>query len=297
MPPTSLLSVPALRSLVLVAALAVGLVAAMAALPLVVHLETGAWLAASAASAAMVRWTAALASRRPGDRTGAFARCLAWGLAMGVLNVGVAFCAAAMVGPDPSLRSLVLAPFAMLVGAPSGLILGAAFGAALSIPVGVLLLAWRRGTPHATDEATAVVGVWAAGLVLALALVPEPVSAPPFSPWSSAEHPALDPLQRGWLRGASLIIGLGGLGLAALALGRIAQRRRFVQEVADGRRPGWRIDLPASPIGMVALPSLGGRPDEHGQALLRVELAGEGVYRRAEASWPVALVPSRWVSK
>lgn len=297
MPPAPLLPAPILRSIMLLATALVGLVAAMTALPYVVRLETSAWLSASVATALMVRWTASLASRRPGDGSAAVARCIGWGMVMGVLDVGVAFCAAAATGPSMGPRSLVLAPLAMMVGVPAGMGLGVVFGVGLSVPVAALLIAWHWRTPDATDGAAAAIGVWVAGMVAVLAWLPVPSLSPAFSLWPHGDVPPLDPLQQIWLRGVALVIGLGGIGLAVLAGDRALQRRRFVRSAARGGRPGWRVEAVGQPGLGLALPRLGGRPEDCGHALVRVEQPGEGAYRRAEVSWPFALVPSRWLGR
>lgn len=295
MPPKPLLSPCGLRSIALMAALLVGLTSAMVALSYVVRLDIAAWLAASAATAAMVRWTASVATRQPGDATDAIARCLAWGLAMGVLNVGVAFCAAMVMSPSFEPRSLVLAPLAMLVGAPAGMGLGVVFGAGLIVPVAAVLVASRRGTPAAFDGASAVVGLWVTAMVAFVAMVPEPgATAPMFGMWPHEVPRALDPMQQIWVRGICLVAGLGGISLTMLALDRAAARRRFVRDVARGRVPGWQVT--AASCGAL-LPCLGPTPERCDLELHRVEEPGEGAYRRAETSWPVARVPAGWVGR
>ncbi|MCA9654407.1 MAG: hypothetical protein KC501_31100 [Myxococcales bacterium] len=290
MPPQPLLSSRGLRSLVLLAALLAGLASAMLSLTFVVHLELAPWLAASLVTAVMVRWTAAIATRRPADPSDAGLRCVGWGVFMGVLNVGAAFLAAVVVDSDAGLRGLVLAPLAMLVGAPAGALLGALIGGVLIVPVTALMIAWHRQTPAALDGAAAAVGVWVAVVGVAV-LLPEPSHHGYFAMWPPSSSHVSHAMHEVWIRGVGLVVALGGLALAVLALDRGAARRRFVREVAEGRWPRWRIEPAAGPCG----PCLGATPEACGHALHRVERPGDGAYRAAETSWPVAQVPSRWL--
>jgi len=292
MPPAPLVALSALRSFILNAACVAGLVMGMGSLPAVVRLEVSAWLAASIATALMVRWTAALATRTFIHASESLGRTVGWGAALGLLNVPVSFLAAAAITPDQP-QSMLLVPLATVMGAPYGIALGLAFGFVLSIPVGAMMATSQHPSAAASDRTVFIVGLWIAALAIASAFV-APHTHSNFSLWGNPNpYPPIRLL--GFL---GIGIAVGGLALATLAAHRWLTRRRFVIEVAHGRRPGWiLVQGPAPTERFDTLPTLGGTRAACSHILHRCDMVGgHTTYRATTTSWPVAWVPTVWLS-
>lgn len=290
MPPAPLIAPSAHRPLVLHAATAAGLLMAMAALAHLIGVRTAPWLAASIATALMVRLTVAMVTRAglsPDRRIGP---TLGWSMAMGVANTPVAFVAASIVtNAEPSM--IPMAFVATVMGAHLGLGLGLMFGLLLCVPVAMLMRTRRHPSADASDTLLLGVGVWLAAVALLSGLIGPPVVDPLFPmgkygvPFRSPVLPML----------VSISTGLGSL-LALAAGWRRAARRRWVAAVARGELDRWRItEAPALRQGLDALPGLGGSPPDCDHLLCRSEDPGQGAYRRAETGWPVAWVPRSWI--
>lgn len=196
----------------------------------------------------------------------------------GVLNVplAVVLVAASSWGELARLgpAAFVVVPAGLLVAAvvasPLGVVLGFAFGVAFAPLVAVVRddLAYRDlGAPARTAIAS---GIW----LLAIAALAALAAA-----WDAE-----------WATLSALACGALGAGLTIAGTIARARRRRRLARIARGEVPGWAIvmrevvqveeDLPLYDRGV-----LGDR------VMVRVEEAGVGAYRSAEAHVPIAAVP------
>lgn len=95
----------------------------------------------------------------------------------------------------------------------------------------------------------------------------------------------------GYLVSVALLVAAAGAHRLGLGLGARRRRSRWLAEVADGRRPGWRL-VPRSalpPEQTAALPSvMRARP----AASVLLETSGAGPYREGLGGVPRALVPA-----
>lgn len=292
MPPAPLVTPSTLRPIVLHIVFAAGLVMGLSVLGWVIGPDTLAWLAASVATACMVRATAALGTRSRVDPSRGCTHTLGWSLVMGIVNTSAAFLAVCLVTkPLLVVASIPIAGVAMIIGAPLGMTLGMSFGVVLCIPVALLMRARQHPSDDATDVTLLGVGLWLAAVALLCGSTGSAHVRPIYHFWSSPGSGPLPVLTTT----ASLCIALGSL-LALAATSRMAARRRWLAAVTRGEIAGWRVAPPVDPRDeSVALPCLGGSPTDCDHLLYRYEDPGQGAYRHAETRWPVAWVPRSWV--
>lgn len=293
MSPDPLIPLSSLRSILDLVVAAAAPVMGMAAIPWVVRLETGPWLAASLATAGMCGLTVRLAARFPASSGGGLGRTLGWALLFGLANVPVSFLAASSVH-EPDLAVVPLAMLATIVGAPFGLGLGLLFGLVLSVPVAAFVRAWQRPSPDATDFVLVVCGVWLMLAVGVAALLQTPINPPEVVLWQVE----VDPAQAWMLQAIAWLLGVVGAALAIVAGVRQLARRRFIARVARGLEPTWRLGEAPHPCAeLERLPCLGQIVEGCDHVLLRREHAGESAYRSATSEWPVAWVPRAWLGR
>ncbi len=273
------------------AATALGLVMGLAALRLAFGLEGLSLAVCGTTTALMVRLTMSLATRNLPNQAIGTRRLLSWATAMGVLNVPACTLALSCVGgPGPGLRDPAIVLAATVFGSPWGGGLGLLFGMVLSMLV--LALEHTRGlpSPAAVDRSVALIGGWVAIVCTSTLVVGVGLEKAATIAMFHRATPMLLPL-------AGSFAACGVL-LTAAALQRYFSRRRWVNAVAKGTIPGWR--LIAAPTGAAVhakLPWLDAHQDTDGTyLLLRQQTSGEGAYRRALTEWPVARVPARWVT-
>lgn len=229
MPTDPLLPVAILRKCMPLVGGAAGLVFGMVALPSVLRLPNGQWLAAALATAVMCGWTVHLAMCRP-ERAG-LRRTLLLAAAFGIANVAVAFFAATVVGGEGG-RAIPMAAIAAVIGAPIGATLGLVFGLAVSVPVARFVDALREPTPDRLDRCVIVAGMWLAHAVAILVVV-DPMAVW-WHGWAALE-PGAEPLQPRVTRGLAAVLGATGLAFAIAAAWRSAARRRLASARTLGR--------------------------------------------------------------
>lgn len=248
------------------------------------------WLAASIATALMVRAAVSLATRRIGEPDTSSAPTMIWCLVMGALNVPVAFLAAIMA-TAPSTGAPLIAMVATIVGAPLGLILGLVFGAVFSTPTTRLAHALLHPSDDGNDALLVRVGLWLVVVALLSLVVFQPVDNPFYPLWPTHSRP--QPML--FYVVCCGQIGLGAI-MAGLAIWRRKDRLRWIVAVARGETAQWHLEPLTGEPGLEALPILGATTSECGHVLLRTEDPGQGSYRHAQTRWPVARVPSAWVA-
>jgi hypothetical protein len=157
-------------------------------------------------------------------------------------------------------------PFGLLGVLPVWL----AFAAALIVPVWPSV---EAGSQEDADRAMIVAALWVALPTIVTNVI-----------GAAYMHTFGSPLL------AVLNIGLP-LALAIVGGVRISSRRRWVEAVASGAHPGWRIiDAPAGRAALPALVRVG--KEEPGSLLVRVHAAGQP-FREAERLEEVAIVRGR----
>lgn len=197
---------------------AAGLLFGMVALPWMLRLSTGQWLAAALATAVMCASAVARAMGRP-ERAGLL-RTLLVAVGFGLLNAPVAFLATSVAGGE-IVNAIPMAATAAVVGAPFGAALGLGFGLAVSEPVRRFVVVLRAPTPDGLDRCVAVAGLW---LALAAALL---VAVDPREGWRhgwAALSPGIEPLQVLVTQGLAVALGVSGLALAMAAVRRRMNR-------------------------------------------------------------------------
>lgn len=288
MPPAPLVSRSALRPLVLHACTLAGLVMGMTAMGQLIGNQPAPWLAASIATAVMVRAAVSLATRRTREPDTSSAPIMTWCLVMGALNVPVAFLAAIMV-TTPSTAAPLVAMVATIVGAPLGLLLGLLFGAVLSTPATRLAHAVLYPSDDGSDALLVRVGLWLMAVALLSLVVFQPTNEPFYPLWLSESRP--QPMLFYVLCWGQ--VGLGAV-MAGLATLQRRNRRQWIEAVARGESTRWCLGELTNEPGLGSLPMLGGTASECGHVLLRREDLGPHGYRHAQTQRPVARVPSAW---
>lgn len=228
-------------------------------------------LASTAVLAAHVAWHA-IRSDRP------VAAAIGRAMVAGVLNVPLAVAMVAMTSfgelVEMGSTAFVLVPaglvIATVVASPLGGALGLLFGVAFAPLVTVVRddLAYRDlGAPARTATAS---GIW----LLALAALAAIAAA-----WDAD-----------WAIASALVCGTLGAGLTFAGTIARARRRRRLARIERGEVPGWAIVLREVVHVEEELP-LYDRGVLGDRVMVRVEEAGEGAYRSAEAHVPIAAVP------
>lgn len=290
MPPAPIVASTSLRRLYINVATVVGFLMALGAMSLLLRMTLAPWIAASAGTAVMVRWTVAWVTEAPSPGGQIFGRTIGIATFMGILNVGVAFCLAALAGIGPPL-DFSLAPLIMVVGSPAGLGFGCAFGMWLCIPTAALTTATTRPSPSATDLSVVVLGLWAL-CTAALSLVPVPGAHTIYEirmgPPSSVYRPVL-------LTSVAVVATLGAT-LAVFAARRWHARISFVRQAAQGEHEGFSTAAIAEGQDVRDLPRLGGDDDSCTHTLMKREQTGEA-YRGTLLRRAIARFPGAWLER
>lgn len=237
-PVDPLLPVAIVRRLLPLVGGAAGLLFGMVALPCVLRLPSGQWIAGALATAVMCASAVERAMSRP-ERAG-LRRTLLVAVGFGLLNVPVAFLAASVAGGEV-VPAIPMAAIAAVVGAPIGAALGLGFGLAVSEPVRRFVEALREPTPDGLDRCVVVAGLW---LSIAAALL---VVVDPMAVWRHgwpALSPGSEPLQVRGIQVLAAVLVTMGFAVAIAAARRRAARRRATTVVRRSRH-GSSIDTPA----------------------------------------------------
>lgn len=278
-----LVTLSALRSIVVATSTAAGFLLGMATLGALLPWRDHRLWTASIVTAVMVRAAVVIATANPHLNAITTRRWIATATFLGMLNAPVVFIAVVIVDGSAG-ESIGALPMLIIFGAPVGLVLGLLFAVVLSPGLLALGLARRVPTPATLDRGAAIVG----GSLATIAAATAGLGFRTFTRMNAASIPLSLVI--------AAVVGATGLVLMGLAWRRSSARRRFIAAVARHEAPGWSLVVSPSPTtALERLPCLDRPRDECCHVLFQHERPGDDAYRQVDCEWPVAWVPPSWV--